>query len=52
MSQLFTIVNMIKALIKGQTLAIKSPCVGQGGPHQVLQCVFDEDKWSGSPAIY
>jgi len=52
MSQLFTIVYMIKALIKGQTLAIKSLCVGQGGPHQELQRVFDEDRWSRSPATY
>lgn len=52
MSQLFTIVNMIKALIKGQTLAIKSLCVGQGGPHQELQCVFNEDRWCRSPATY
>ena len=43
---------MIKALIKGQTLAIKSLCVGQGGPHQELQRVFDEDRWSRSPATY
>lgn len=52
MSQLLTIVNMIKALIKGQTLAIKSLCVGQGGPHQELQRIFDEDRWSRSPVTY
>lgn len=43
---------MIKALIKGQTLAIKSLCVGQTGPHTELQCIFDEDRWSRSPATY
>lgn len=52
MSQLFTIMNMIKALIKGQTLAIKSLRVGQRGPHMELQCVFDEDRWSRSPVTY
>lgn len=44
--------NMIKALIKGQTLAIKSLHVGQRGPHTELQCAFDEDRWSRSPATF
>lgn len=52
MSCLVTVVNMIKALIKGQTLAIKSSCVGQGGPCQDLQCVFDEERWRRSPATH
>lgn len=45
-------VNTIKALKRGQTLAIKALCVGQWGPHEELQCVFDEDRQSRSPTTY
>lgn len=52
MSQLFNTQSMIKALIKGQTLVIKSLSVGQQGPHQELRCIFDEDRGSRSTVPY